>query len=106
LGLSVALASDFNGFITQAGPRYGPKACANAPVDQRKAQQAAQGTAPQGSELLKAFNTEGLGHMGLLPALIEDFAQLGANTDNLANSAETFLQMWERAYDSKRQLLP
>lgn len=106
LGVSVALASDFNGFITQAGPRYGPEACPNAPESQRQQQQEAQGSPPLGSRLLAEFNTRGISHMGLLPALIEDFGKLGANTDNLDHSAETFLRMWERAYDPQRELLP
>ena len=44
--------------------------------------------------------------MGLLPALIEDWKATGLNTENVDHSAETFLKMWERAYDKDRQLLP
>lgn len=105
-GLSIALASDFNGFISQAAPRYGDEACPNAPASDRAAQIEAQGTPPQGSALLKAFNTQGIAHMGLLPALIEDWKATGLNTQNVDHSAETFLKMWERAYDKERQLLP
>lgn len=106
-GLSIALASDFNGFISQAGPRYGDEACPNAPTAaQRTVQRAAQGKAPQGSPLLAELNTRGIAHMGLLPALIEDWKATGLNTHSVDHSAETFLQMWERAYDSDRQLLP
>jgi len=105
-GLSIALASDFNGFISQAGPRYGPEACPNAPPDQRQAQIQAQGQPPKGSELLQRFHTQGLAHMDLLPALIEDWRATGLDTHNVDNSAEAFLKMWERAYDPGRRLLP
>lgn len=104
--LSIALASDFNGFISQAGPRYGEEACPNAPGAERSAQIQAQGSPPKGSALLQDFNTRGIAHMGLLPALIEDWQQLGLDTHNVDHSAETFLKMWERAYDTERKLLP
>ncbi|MBF2053319.1 MAG: membrane dipeptidase [Candidatus Sericytochromatia bacterium] len=105
-GLSIALASDFNGFISQAGPRYGPEACPNAPPEQRAAQIAAQGSPPAGSEQLQRFHTQGLAHMDLLPALIEDWRATGLDTRNIDHSAEAFLKMWERAYDPNRTLLP
>lgn len=106
LGVSVAIASDFNGFITQLGPRYGEQACFNAPLSERAKQIAAQGSAPRGSAALNEFHTQGLAHIGLLPAVIEDFKNLGVNTQNIDHSAEKFVQMWERAYDSQRKLLP
>ena len=105
-GLSIALASDFNGFISQAGPRYGDEACFNAPAGTRDQQRQAQGQPPKGSELLQTFNTQGIAHMGLLPALIEDWKVLGMDTHNVDQSTERFLKMWERAYDENRKLLP
>lgn len=106
--VKLAFASDFNGFITQMVPRFGPEACFNAPDEQsRQAQIAAQGVAPRNvSPLLKEFHQKGLAHMGLLPAVVEDMKLLGADTRTLENSAEGFLQMWERTYDPKRQALP
>ncbi|HEY9843448.1 MAG TPA: hypothetical protein V6D23_23450, partial [Candidatus Obscuribacterales bacterium] len=51
----------------------------------------------------KEFDVKGLAHVGLLPAVIEDMQRLGADTRNLENSAESFLKMWERAYDPGRK---
>ncbi len=106
LGVSLAMASDFNGFITQLGPRYGEQACPHAPAEQRAQQIAAQGTAPRGSAELNEFHTQGLAHIGLLPAVIEDFKNMGVDTQNIDHSAEAFVKMWERAYDPQRKLLP
>ncbi len=104
-GVNLAFGSDFNGFITQMVPRFGPDACINAADEPtRLAQIAAQGTPnPNASPELAEFRTKGLAHIGLLPALIEDMDELGVDTGNIRNSAEMFLQMWERAYDSGRQ---
>ncbi|MEZ0373377.1 MAG: membrane dipeptidase [Candidatus Sericytochromatia bacterium] len=104
LGVNLAFGSDFNGFITQMVPRFGPDACFNAPAANRQAQIQAQirDSAPV-SPALKEFDVKGLAHVGLLPAVIEDMQRLGADTRNLENSAESFLKMWERAYDPGRK---
>ena len=101
--VGLAVSSDFNGFITQLGPRFGPEACPNAPKADRARQVAAQGPLPQSaSAALSEFDTKGLAHMGLLPAMLEDMRRIGADTSTLDHSAETFVKMWERAYDPKR----
>lgn len=98
-GVAVAFGSDFNGFITQMPPRFGPEACA-AQTDEslRQEQKAAQGAAPVDD----AFSTKGLAHIGHLPALRDDLRRIGANTTNIENSVENFVKMWERAYDDNR----
>lgn len=106
--VAVGFASDFNGFITQIVPRFGPEACANAPdASTRAAQIAAQGPIPTGvSPELAEYQVKGLAHVGLLPAVLEDMQRLGADTTALSHSAEAFLKMWERTYDPQRQRLP
>lgn len=101
--VSLGLGSDFNGFITQLAPRFGPDACANAPAAARKAQIAAQGPIPANEPAdLREFDTKGLAHIGLLPAMVADMQRLGADTRTFESSAEAFLNMWERTYASDR----
>ena len=44
-------------------------------------------------------NTHGVDHYGLYPDWIEDLRQVGGDqiVDDLANGAEAYLQLWERA---------
>lgn len=96
-GAKTAFASDFNGFITQIVPRYGEHACSSS--DKPKLEAMEQGEPEKNApNYIKEFQTKGLAHIGLLPAVLADMKSLGANTDNLAHSTEAFLQMWERAY--------
>lgn len=103
-GVQLAFGSDFNGFITQMVPRFGPEACANAPDEATRQQQiAAQGQPDMNvTPHLQEFRTRGLAHMGLLPAVIEDMDELGVDTTNIRHSAEAFARMWERVYDPGR----
>ncbi|TQV70540.1 hypothetical protein FKG94_21190 [Exilibacterium tricleocarpae] len=108
LGVNLAFGSDFNGFITQMPPRFGAGACASAPTaSEQNRQAAAQGqpdaTAPG---YVQEFNDKGLAHIGLLPGLLHDMQTLGADTENIGNSAESFIRMWERIYDPNRTALP
>ncbi|GAB4556633.1 MAG: hypothetical protein Tsb0020_00020 [Haliangiales bacterium] len=107
-GVNLAFGSDFNGFITQMVPRYGPEACANAPdASARQQQIAAQGQPnPNVSPAHQELRHKGLAHMGLLPAVIDDMDELGVDTTNIRNSAEAVVQMWERVYDQSRGPLP
>ncbi|TQV87740.1 membrane dipeptidase [Aliikangiella coralliicola] len=101
--VKVAFASDFNGFITQMPPRFGAEACASAVDESQRQQQAtAQGSMPAGPSWYTEFNRKGLAHIGLLPGLLHDMNNLGADTNNIGNSAEGFVQMWERIYDTSR----
>lgn len=103
-GVNLAFGSDFNGFITQIVPRFGPDACANAPnTTVRNQQRAQQGSQPSNvPDYMTEYYRKGLAHVGLLPAVIEDMQALGVDTTNLEGSAEAFLQMWERTYDPLR----
>lgn len=97
-GLNTAFASDFNGFITQLVPRFGEHACSTS---KNASEQAVLQTADKLEdvpEYVKDYYTKGLAHIALLPALLFDINALGANTDNLNNSAEHFLKMWEKSY--------
>lgn len=103
-GVGLAFGSDFNGFITQMVPRFGPDACASAPSESARQQQAAAQGQPDGDvpAYVQEFRTKGLAHMGLLPAVIDDMDELGVDTSNIRESAERFLQMWNRIYDPSR----
>jgi microsomal dipeptidase-like Zn-dependent dipeptidase len=103
-GVNLAFGSDFNGFITQMVPRFGPDACASAPDAATRQQQIAAQGAPNMSvpPYLQEFRTRGLAHIGLLPALIDDMDEIGVDTTSVRNSAEAFAQMWERVYDDAR----
>ncbi len=99
--LPIAFGSDFNGFISQAGPRFGPEAC---PQGEKAQDKVNQGAMP--NSVSREFNIKGLSHVGLLPDLVADFKVLGVDTTRLENSAEAFLQMWERTYDGNRRGKP
>jgi microsomal dipeptidase-like Zn-dependent dipeptidase len=103
-GVNLAFGSDFNGFITQMVPRFGPDACASAPNATVRQQQIAAQGAPNMNvpPYLQEFRTRGLAHIGLLPGLIDDMDEIGVDTTNVNNSAEAFAQMWERVYDNGR----
>lgn len=98
LGLKVAIAlgSDLNGFIQQTRPRFGPDACSASFETEGRCQakdEAAMGPPPLGS----GFDEMGLGHVGLLSALLDDLDQLGSDSAPLRGSADAFVRMWERA---------
>lgn len=103
-GVNTAFGSDFNGFIEMAPPRYGSDACASAADSDRAGQVAAQGTPDSDlPDYIQEYNEKGLAHIGLLPAYLWDLKEVGADTTNLENSAESVVKMWERAYDENRQ---
>ena len=54
---------------------------------------------------MQDYYVKGLAHMGLLPALVQDMRDLGADTGNFDNSAENFIRMWERTYDTRRSIV-
>ena len=45
------------------------------------------------------INTDGVDHYGLYPDWIEDMRRVGGRqiVEDMANGAEAYLQMWERA---------
>lgn len=95
LGVAIGLGADFNGFIQQTRPRFGPAAC-SASFDLEAECQARdernEGLAAVGS----AFDDIGLGHVGLMGDLIDDLEQHGVDVSALRNSADDFVRMWER----------
>ncbi|MBN1207848.1 MAG: membrane dipeptidase [Myxococcaceae bacterium] len=97
LKVNMAFGADLNGFIQQTRPRFGPNgACSatfQAEADVQSYQQTISGPARLGTE----FDEKGLAHIGLLPDLLRDLKNVGANTAGLESSAETFIRMWERA---------
>jgi len=98
LGLKVAigLGSDFNGFIQQARPRFGPDACTASFKEEGQCQardERNEGLGALGSD----FDQAGLAHIGTLGDLIDDLEQQGSDTEPLRHSADAFVRMWERA---------
>jgi microsomal dipeptidase-like Zn-dependent dipeptidase len=86
-GLSVGFGADMNGFIQQLRPRFRLD-CIN---DFNEIAWAGGPTPLQ---------EHGLGNIGMLPQLIGDLRAVGVPQhylDHLNNSAERFLQMWERS---------
>lgn len=100
LGLNVAFASDFNGFIQQLRPRFGgaDETCGAALSDDEKIRQQALQTQRSGT----ALDTDGFGHIGLEPAVRDELAAFGLDVSALDQSAEHVLQMWERCLDPQR----
>jgi hypothetical protein len=96
LHASIGLGSDFNGFIQQVRPRFGPDACSASFAEEAQCQardERNEGLAALGT----AFDQAGLGHIGLLGDLIDDLEQHGVDTVPLRHSADDFVRMWERA---------
>jgi len=95
LGVDVAFGADFNGFIQQTRPRFGPDACSASFPEEGQCQARAQEEAD--NRLGTAFDESGLAHTGLLMDLVDDLDQLGADVEPLMSSAQRFVEMWERA---------
>jgi microsomal dipeptidase-like Zn-dependent dipeptidase len=97
LKVPMAFGADFNGFIQQTRPRFGPNGACSASFQAEADLQAYQQTLSGPGRLGTEFDENGLAHIGLLPDLLRDLKNLGVNTTGLENSAETFIRMWERA---------
>jgi microsomal dipeptidase-like Zn-dependent dipeptidase len=96
VGVSIGLGSDFNGFIQQSRPRFGPDACSGSFKEEAQCQ--ARDERLDGSgELGSDYDERGLGHVGLLGDLLDDLDQHGVDTGALRSSANDFVLMWERA---------
>lgn len=103
LGLKVpmGLGSDLNGFIQQTRPRFGPDACSASFTEEQHCQ--ARDERESGvPRLNNGFDEAGLGHIGLLTALLDDLDQLGTDTEPLRTSAHDFVVMWERAQGNRK----
>jgi len=100
LGLNIAFASDFNGFIQQLRPRFGNRdeTCGAAPdAAERTRQQSVQAT-PSNS----ALDHDGFGHIGLEPEVLAELRGFGLDVSGLEQSAERVIRMWERCQDPRR----
>ncbi len=97
LGIKMTFGSDFNGFTNQLKPRFGQEGCTP------KAPTASSRSGHTFSREYVEYLTKGLAHMGYLPEVLEDLRELGVDTSALDSSAETYLQMWERAWAANRK---
>jgi microsomal dipeptidase-like Zn-dependent dipeptidase len=110
-GAGVGLATDFT-LAPSCGPRFGAGLVYSGPSQRRNPQRypVAYGTpgSGQGSDRLAPcvagsrrfdINTDGLAHIGLLPDLLQDVANLGVPPEDLVplwSSVEAYATMWER----------
>jgi microsomal dipeptidase-like Zn-dependent dipeptidase len=96
LGVKVAFGADFDGFTEQLRPRFGKEGCQKIPPQRSRSGQVFS------SEYVE-YQTKGIAHIGYLPEVLTDLRELGVDTSALDNSAEAYIQMWERAWDSTRK---
>lgn len=87
-GINMAWGSDFNGFIPQTKPRF-------SKTDDSYCK--GQNVSKTNTE----FDYTGLGKVSQLKDLLKDLQGLGVDTQSLDNSAEKFIQVWERSYKNK-----
>jgi hypothetical protein len=98
-GFGLGKGADMNGFASQGGPRT---ATPEHPAVSYPFQ-SFDGTATIHKQESGArtfdINTDGVAHYGLYPDWVEDVRILGgeAIVDDMADGAEAYLQMWERA---------
>jgi hypothetical protein len=50
------------------------------------------------------INIDGMAHYGLLPDLLQDLSNVGADTDMLYRSAEDYIRVWERSLARSTQI--
>lgn len=107
LGLKVkmGMGSDLNGFIQQTRPRFGSQAC-SASFAEEATCQARDERAGNASGLGNEFDDKGLGHIGMLGALLDDLDQLGSDSGPMRRSADDFVRMWERAEGTREGAVP
>jgi microsomal dipeptidase-like Zn-dependent dipeptidase len=101
LKVNMAFGADLNGFIQQTRPRFGPHGACSAGFRAEADAQAYQQTLSGPGRLGTEFDEKGLAHIGLLPDLLRDLRNVGANTTALESSTETFIRMWERATSAR-----
>jgi microsomal dipeptidase-like Zn-dependent dipeptidase len=99
LGLTIGFACDVNGWASNLMPRFGRDACGagRATDAERKAFRAAQ-TGRDGTD----FDTHGFAHVGMLGPVMRQLRHFGVDIAPLLSSAEAFVRMWERGFDTKR----
>jgi microsomal dipeptidase-like Zn-dependent dipeptidase len=88
LKIPFAFGSDFNGFATQMKPRFGKDSgCLKN----------------QTNPLNKPFDETGYGHIGQIGNILDDLQQFGVDVTPLAQSAQTFLEMWDKVNNPKKR---
>ncbi|MEM6734413.1 MAG: membrane dipeptidase, partial [Myxococcota bacterium] len=105
--LGVPFGSDVNGIARLMGPRFGEGGCDGEASPLTYPFSLPTSLVPSGTfERLVSgnvsfdFNQQGLANIGLLPDFLADVQSMGLSQDTLAplyNSAEAFVQTWERA---------
>lgn len=126
-GMAIAIGTDFNSPLAEPGPRFGPDQCFVYPgahyINRDPFQPKFDGKLEyrffaRGSQIeldkytsgdrTFDFNYDGLAHVGLLPDFLADLETLGMSVeelDPLFQSAEGYIEMWERAIAASHNLL-
>lgn len=116
-GGAVGLATDWNGFAGQPGPRFGWDKCNGDLFPPTQSGGVSYPFTPLGTSIslgrsaigprMFNFNDDGLAHVGLVPDFVEDVRSLmpSAAMNPLLRSAEAYIRMWEIA-ESKNPFPP
>jgi hypothetical protein len=125
-GLEIAFGTDFNTGVSQLGPRFGNERCfawrvAQMDHNKKKNQhrsRPASNQEPMDREVQARIRSvapidgtnyyfDGLANIGWLPELTDDLVRLGTpGAEQLRQSAEAYIRMWERAYSATAQETP
>jgi hypothetical protein len=108
--IGVGFGSDINGLAGLPTPRFGEHACGGdgAPQADPRVEYRFTALHGNGQEVSRMqigtrvldINEDGFANMGMFPDFVEELQKIGispAGLDPLFNSAEAYVQMWERA---------
>lgn len=95
----IGYGSDSNGLGAQPGPRPGTPTAPKVTYPYRTFDGGTVMQQPVAGSRTYDVNIDGVANYGLFPDWVEDLRQLagGQVVDDLANGAEAYLQLWERA---------
>ena len=90
--------ADMNGFGSQGGPRNPDKNPVTYPFKSFDGEVTLQ--KQTSGERVYDINVDGVAHYGLYPDWVEDLRKIAGDgiVEDMARGAESYLQMWERAY--------
>lgn len=95
----IGYGSDSNGLGPQPGPRPGTPAAPKVAYPYRTFDGGTVMAQPTANTRTYDVNVDGVANYGLFPDWVQDLRQLAGDqiVDDLANGAEAYLQLWERA---------
>ncbi|MEZ4221930.1 MAG: membrane dipeptidase [Polyangiaceae bacterium] len=105
-GYKIGFGTDFGGYVPMIGPRWGADACPARNKDNPAANQGAVPNPKNAPSSWKVYVDRGMVDVGTLSSVVFDLDSLGVDTKPLRRSAEDFLRMWERTYETNRGKVP